>query len=90
MGRDQMLIYSNCATFHIKQGFPLHIVAPLTISLMKLAGPQEYVSAGVTEELECSTTGSRPEPIISWWRDGQRILNPSVKVSHFGRCVYVC
>ncbi|XP_069172685.1 protein turtle isoform X1 [Procambarus clarkii] len=54
-------------------------LAPLTISLMKVAGPQEYVSAGVTEELECSSAGSRPDPVISWWRDDQRIVNPSAK-----------
>ncbi|KAG7156453.1 Nephrin-like 15 [Homarus americanus] len=54
-------------------------LAPITISLVKVAGPQEYVSAGVTEELECSSAGSRPNPVISWWRDGQRITKPSVK-----------
>ncbi|XP_069986280.1 kin of IRRE-like protein 2 [Penaeus vannamei] len=54
-------------------------LAPLTISLVKVAGPQEYVSAGVTEELECSSAGSIPEPVISWWRDGRRIPNPVAK-----------
>ncbi|XP_063872675.1 nephrin-like [Scylla paramamosain] len=54
-------------------------LAPLTISLLKVAGSQEYVSAGVTEELECAATGSRPEPVMSWWRNGRRITNPSVQ-----------
>ncbi|XP_050733792.1 nephrin-like isoform X2 [Eriocheir sinensis] len=55
-------------------------LAPLTISLLKVAGSQDYVSAGVTEELECTSAGSRPEPTMSWWRDSRRITNPSVQV----------
>ncbi|XP_076037714.1 B-cell receptor CD22-like, partial [Oratosquilla oratoria] len=53
--------------------------APLTISLVKVVGAQDFVSAGVTEELECSATGSRPPAQISWWRDGSHIANPNTK-----------
>ncbi|CAL4122698.1 unnamed protein product, partial [Meganyctiphanes norvegica] len=56
-------------------------LAPLTIQVRKLMGSQEFVSSGQTEELECSTTGSRPQPQVSWWRDGLKLPNPSATVS---------
>ncbi|XP_066963446.1 nephrin-like [Macrobrachium rosenbergii] len=54
-------------------------LAPLTIALVKLTPPEEYVSAGTIEELECSSSGSRPDAAISWWRDNRRITNPKAE-----------
>ena len=58
-------------------------MAPITISLKRMRGPQEFVMGRKEEELECLASGSRPAPEISWWRDGRQLITSSIKVRLF-------
>ena len=55
-------------------------MAPLSLTLVKLQNPQEYVRAGRHEDLQCVVTGSRPDPIVTWWRDGRKLVTQETQV----------
>ncbi|XP_075221808.1 neural cell adhesion molecule 2-like [Lycorma delicatula] len=40
---------------------------------VRLIGENQIFSAGTHYEVSCLTTGSRPAPVITWWKSGQQI-----------------
>lgn len=68
-------------------------VSPLTIKLFKSSSRRitsvggfekkegdEFVRGGVLETLNCQTTGSRPPPLVTWWKDGLKMRDSALQV----------
>lgn len=43
-------------------------------SSLRLLGVKQSLSAGQPHEVKCEAAGSRPPPLMSWWRGGERIV----------------
>lgn len=52
---------------------------------------EKFVSADKHYDLECKSTGSRPEAVISWWKGGRQIKRMAKNVrdlsNHFARLI---
>lgn len=49
---------------------PIELVRPLTI---RLDQDVKYLSANHSYDLKCEVTGSRPAPLISWWKGSTQL-----------------
>lgn len=50
---------------------------------VKILGENVPFSAGQEYELPCQTFGSRPSPVITWWKSGKKIqsnIRESVRI----------
>ena len=56
---------------------------PLTI---RLDQDVKYLSANHSYDLKCEVTGSRPAPLISWWKGSSQLRTTKEWVSHC--CVF--
>nr|KAF7421367.1 hypothetical protein H0235_009203 [Vespula pensylvanica] len=56
-------------------------VSPLEV---KIRDANQPLSAGKRYELVCRTSGSRPPAIVTWWRNGQRLVDSKETTSSDG------
>ncbi|KAK8783563.1 hypothetical protein V5799_010073 [Amblyomma americanum] len=57
-------------------------------SMVRIRSKQRPLAAGLPAEIECEAAGSRPPPVITWWRGETKISADHVKVMHIGRRVF--
>ena len=52
-------------------------VPPLTVNIL---GKSKIPIAGQNQTIECEVSGSRPEPIITWWKDQKEMAGATTQV----------
>jgi len=62
-------------------------VKPLVVQILT---KETRVSADKNYDVECRTSGSRPEAVITWWKANKPIKKMSQTVSVPCMCVCVC
>jgi len=62
-------------------------VKPLVVQILT---KETRVSADKNYDVECRTSGSRPEAVITWWKANKPIKKMSQTVSVLCVCVCVC
>lgn len=48
--------------------------------MVRIRSKQRPLAAGLAAEIECEAAGSKPLPVISWWRGKAKIPTDHVKV----------
>ncbi|KAK8768918.1 hypothetical protein V5799_014617, partial [Amblyomma americanum] len=57
-------------------------------SMVRIRSKQRPLAAGLPAEIECEAAGSRPPPVITWWRGKAKISADHVKVMPIGNRVF--
>lgn len=55
-------------------------VKPQTVNILT---KEKYVSSEKRYEVECRTSGSRPEAVITWWKGSRPVKKLAKNVSNF-------
>ena len=53
-------------------------VPPLTVNIL---GKSKIPIAGQNQTIECEVSGSRPKPIITWWKDQKALTGAVIQVN---------
>ncbi|XP_075537325.1 roundabout homolog 3-like [Dermacentor variabilis] len=57
-------------------------------SMVRIRSKQRPLAAGLPAEIECEAAGSRPPPVITWWRGKAKISADHVKMMPIGNRVF--
>ncbi|KAG0415359.1 hypothetical protein HPB47_007471 [Ixodes persulcatus] len=57
-------------------------------STVRIRSKQRPLAAGLAAEIECEASGSRPAPVISWWRDKDKLPTNHFKVLLIGNRIF--
>ncbi|KAL3207751.1 hypothetical protein MRX96_039541 [Rhipicephalus microplus] len=57
-------------------------------SMVRIRSKQRPLAAGLPAEIECEAAGSRPPPVITWWRGKAKISTDHIKVMPIGNRVF--
>ncbi|KAM7300515.1 hemicentin-1 [Ixodes scapularis] len=72
-------------SFTCRLQFALKGVKPSTV---RIRSKQRPLVAGLAAEIECEAAGSRPPPVISWWRGKAKLPSNHFKVLLIGNRVF--
>ncbi|XP_077557008.1 neural cell adhesion molecule 1-like isoform X2 [Haemaphysalis longicornis] len=73
-------------TYLVASGVSLELY--LKPSVVRIRSKQRPLAAGLPAEIECEAAGSRPPPVITWWRGKAKIAADHVKVMPIGNRVF--
>ncbi|KAF7397237.1 hypothetical protein HZH68_008459 [Vespula germanica] len=88
LGRDDVLSELTCNATNNNRSLPLSSTIRLDMNFspleVKIRDANQPLSAGKRYELVCRTSGSRPPAIVTWWRNGQRLVDSKETTSSDG------
>ncbi|XP_037805193.1 nephrin-like isoform X1 [Penaeus monodon] len=86
--RSMLRAHLTCRASNNKVSPPLTAMATIDMNLrpldVNIHHPREPLSAGRTYEVLCSSKGSRPPAVLTWWRGSVRLPAASDTTSHGG------
>ncbi|XP_047502942.1 nephrin-like [Penaeus chinensis] len=86
--RSMLRAHLTCRASNNKVSPPLTAMATIDMNLrpldVNIHHPREPLSSGRTYEVLCSSKGSRPPAVLTWWRGSVRLPAASDTTSHGG------
>lgn len=79
-----MVLYTFQVVLHVT--FFSLTVKPQTVSILT---KEKHVSADKRYEVECRTSGSRPDAVITWWKGSRPVKRLAKNVSRFVSCPFI-
>ncbi|EEC14980.1 sidestep protein, putative, partial [Ixodes scapularis] len=62
--------------------------AALKPSTVRIRSKQRPLAAGLAAEIECEAAGSRPAPVITWWRGKEKLPTSHFKILLIGNRIF--